>query len=102
MTEEEGGGKFTYFLAGLGIGTVIGILFAPRKGEETREMLQARFDESREYLDSKSRDIREEAEDLLEKGRKTVAKQKENIQSAVNAGKQAYRETMGRGEAAGS
>ena len=96
MAEEEGGGRFTYFLAGLGIGTLIGILFAPRKGEETREMLQSRFDESREYLDRKSHDIREEAEDLLEKGRKTVAKQKENIQSAVNAGKQAYREALGR------
>ena len=93
---DEGSGRFTYFLAGLGIGTVIGILFAPRAGEETREMLQAKFDDSREFLERKSRDVREEAEDLLEKGRKTVAKQKENVQSAVNAGKQAYREAMGR------
>ncbi len=95
---DESGSKFSYFLAGLGIGTVIGILFAPRAGEETREILQSRFDEGRDFLERTSRETRAQAEDLMDRGRKTVARQKENLQSAVEAGKQAYREATARGD----
>ena len=31
--------KGNYFLVGLGIGSLIGVLFAPKSGEETREYL---------------------------------------------------------------
>ncbi len=94
---DEGGGKFTYFLAGLGIGTLIGILFAPRSGEETRELITKRYDEGRDYMTKKGTEIREQADEIVDRGRKVVARQKENIQSAVEAGKQAYREASTRG-----
>ena len=97
---DEGGGKFAYFLAGLGIGSLIGILFAPRAGEETREMLSQRYDEGREQLNRKSREVREQAEDYVERGRRVVSRTKENLQSAVDAGKQAYRDASVRGDAA--
>ena len=99
---EEGGGKFTYFLAGLGIGTLIGILFAPRSGEETRQLWQTRAEEGREYMKRKGQEVREQAEEFVDRGRKVVARQKENIQAAVDAGKQAYREATARGEKAES
>jgi gas vesicle protein len=97
---DEGGGKFAYFLAGLGMGSLIGILFAPRAGEETREMLANRYDEGREQLTNKSREVREQAEDYVERGRRVVTRTKDNLQSAVDAGKQAYREASARGDAA--
>ena len=31
--------KGNYFLVGLGIGSLIGVLFAPKSGEETREYI---------------------------------------------------------------
>lgn len=96
-------GKFTYFLAGLGIGTLIGILFAPQSGEETREYISERATEGRDYVKRKSRELREQADDYVAKGKETVARQKENIQAAVEAGKQAYREASGgRGEPSGA
>jgi len=98
----EDNGKFTYFLAGLGIGAVLGILFAPRAGEETREYLTNKADEGREYVRRKSRELREQADDYIVKGKETVARQKENIQAAVDAGKQAYREASARSEPSGS
>ncbi len=97
---EEGGGKFTYFIAGLGIGTIIGILFAPRSGEETREFLQSKAGEGREYLKRKGAEVRVQAQEYLDKGRDALAKQKENVQSAVEAGKQAYREAVQEGREA--
>ncbi len=97
---DEGGGKFAYFLAGLGIGSLVGILFAPRAGEETREMLTQRYDEGRDQLTKRSREVREQAEDYIERGRRAVGRTKDNLQSAVDAGKQAYREASTRGDAA--
>lgn len=97
---DEGGGKFAYFLAGLGIGSVVGILFAPRAGEETREMLSSRYDEGRDYVTRRAREAREQAEDYVDRGRRAVSKQKDNLTSAVEAGKQAYREASARGDAA--
>ena len=93
---DEGGGKFTYFLAGMGIGAVIGILFAPRSGEETRNLLQSRAEEGRDYLTKRSQELREQADDLVDRGRKAVARQRENVTSAVDAGRQAYREASSR------
>jgi len=87
--------KITYFLAGLGVGTLIGILFAPRSGEETRDYLGQRAVEGREFVTRKSREVREQAGEYIEKGKETVARQKSNVQAAFEAGKQAYREATG-------
>jgi gas vesicle protein len=38
MTEKIDS-KVTYFLLGSGVGSLIGILFAPKSGEDTREYL---------------------------------------------------------------
>ena len=34
--------SFLWFLGGLGIGAVVGVLYAPRSGNETREALRSR------------------------------------------------------------
>lgn len=39
MSEGNGGSMVTAFLAGLGIGAVVALLFAPRSGQETRDLL---------------------------------------------------------------
>ena len=36
------GSKVSFFLVGLGIGALVGILFAPKSGEETREYLSSK------------------------------------------------------------
>lgn len=89
---DNGGTRFSYFLVGLGLGTVIGLLFAPRSGRETREMLTEKAEEGREFLKQRGRELREQVEELVERGKDTVARQKEQIAAAVDAGKQAYRE----------
>ncbi len=84
------GSKFTFFLVGLGIGALIGILYAPQSGEETRELLSKKADEGREYAQRKARELRERAEDLVEQGKQVVARQKESFAAAVDAGREAY------------
>src|SRR3954452_24251898 len=82
------------FFLGLGIGVGVGMLFAPKSGEETRDLLMSKADEGREYLRKQTTGLRESANDLMDKGRDIIGKQKENLNEAIDAGKQAYREKV--------
>jgi gas vesicle protein len=90
MTENNAGSKVSFFLVGLGIGALVGILFAPKSGEETREYLSQKADEGREYAQRKARELRERAEDLVERSKSAAVRQKENLSAAVDAGREAY------------
>lgn len=85
------GSKISFFLVGLGIGALVGILFAPKSGEETREYLTGKADEGREYAQRKARELRERAEDLIERSKEIMSRQKDAISSAVDAGKETYK-----------
>lgn len=103
MAEQNSG--ISYFVVGLGIGVAIGMLMAPRSGEETRQLLRARADEgkdflrtkadeSREFVRRRGTELRESATDLIDRSKEALARQKEQLTMAVEAGKQAYRETV--------
>jgi gas vesicle protein len=87
---DNAGSKISFFLVGLGIGALVGILFAPKSGEETREYLSQKADEGREYAQRKAQELRERAEDLVERSKSVAARQKESISAAVDAGREAY------------
>ncbi|MBI3896585.1 MAG: YtxH domain-containing protein [Acidobacteria bacterium] len=89
--DDSGGSKFVYFLVGLGFGALFGVLFAPRAGEETRKLITDKADEGRDYLFRKSRQVREQAAEYIDRSKEVVAKQREQIAAAIEAGKQAYR-----------
>ena len=91
MSDNNAGSKVSFFLAGLGIGALVGILFAPKSGEETREYLTSKADEGRDYAQRKARELRERAEDLIERSKEIMDRQKEGVAAAVEAGKDAYR-----------
>ena len=85
------GSRVSFFVVGLGIGAIIGILFAPKSGEETRDYLSAKADEGRDYAQQKARELRERAEDLLERSKEIMERQKDAVSSAVEAGKETYK-----------
>ena len=70
------------------------MLFAPKSGEETRDLLLNKADEGKEYLKKQTTVLRENASDLVDKGRDVVSRQKDNLNEAIEAGKQAYREKV--------
>jgi gas vesicle protein len=83
---------FVWFLAGLGLGALAGVLYAPRSGAETREVLRSRAEEGRDYVRSRAREAREQAEQWAGRGREAVNQQKEQFRAAYEAGRQAYHE----------
>lgn len=96
MDDSNGGAKFSFFLAGLGVGVVLALLFAPRSGEETRELIRGKADQGRDYVTGKSRELRHQAEEIVDKAKDLVAQQKEQLSAALEAGKQAYQEERGK------
>jgi gas vesicle protein len=90
---ERDGNSLLWFLAGLGLGALAGVLYAPRAGSETREALRSRADEGREFVRNRARQAREQASDWVDRGREVMNQQKEQFRSAYEAGRQAYHET---------
>lgn len=92
MSDESSGGGILWFLAGLGIGAALGVLYAPKAGKETRDDIARYAQEGTEQVKQRAKQYREQANQWVERGKDAVSQQKEQIRSAVEAGKQAYRE----------
>ena len=75
MTDERGngaGGVLVAFTLGALVGAVVALLFAPAKGEDTREILG------------------EKAREGAQKTREFLKHQRETLASAVERGREAY------------
>jgi gas vesicle protein len=88
---DNAGSKVSYFLVGLGIGALVGLLYAPKSGDETRDFLSKKADEGRDFAQKKARELRERAEDLVERSKEIMSRQKDALSSAVDAGKETYK-----------
>jgi gas vesicle protein len=107
MGENSGGGdKILFFVAGAGIGAVLALLFAPKSGRETRELLARtatdsrdfisnKYSEGRQIVDDKRRKLTDDFSSFLDKSKEAVQRQKEQLSAAFEAGKAAYREEKG-------
>src|SRR5215475_4157784 len=93
-----GGDKFLFFVVGAGIGAVLALLFAPKSGRETRELIARTANDSRDFLTNKMTEGRQVIDDFstfLDKSKEAVQRQKEQLSAAFEAGKAAYREEKG-------
>jgi gas vesicle protein len=107
MSENSGGGdKFLFFVAGAGIGAVLALLFAPKSGRETRELIArtatdsrdfvaSKVTEGRQLVDEKRRKLTDDFGSFVDKGKDAVQRQKEQLTAAFEAGKAAYHEEKG-------
>jgi gas vesicle protein len=94
---EKDSNSFVWFLAGLGIGAVVGVLYAPRSGDETRQVIRDKAEEGRDYMQAKAREARSQAAQWVDKGREVLNSQRDQFRSAYEAGRQAYHETTAEG-----
>ncbi len=110
MSDQSSG--FSWFLAGLGIGALVGVLYAPKSGRETREDLINTARDGQEYLRTRSREAatqvntyaqqgrermneyvdrgRAQWDDFVKQGRDFVQEKSNKVSAAVQAGKHAY------------
>ncbi len=83
-----------WFLAGLGLGALVGVLYAPKSGRETRDTIRQSATEGRDYLTNRGQEFRGQVDTWVKKGKDAVGRSKDQISSAVEAGRQAYRDAV--------
>ena len=88
--------SLSYFFLGLGLGVAVGMIFAPQAGAETRTLIRNRATEGGEAIRRKGSEIADGATGLLDKGKDVLGRQREQLNAAVEAGRSAYREAVGR------
>jgi gas vesicle protein len=77
---------------GLGIGVAAAFLFTPKSGQDSRQYLRSKADEGADYLKKQAQQVANTTADVLDRAAKAVRHQKENVEAAVDAGRNAYRE----------
>ena len=128
---DSGMSGLGWFLAGLGVGALVGVLYAPKAGTETRSDLaqqaadakekaaayaQQGVDKAGEYVEQgkqmagdyvdKGKEYYEKGRSqwtqYVEKGKSLVTDQQAAVQAAIDAGKDAYTAKAGSSEPAAS
>jgi gas vesicle protein len=114
--------RLTYLLIGAGIGATVALLFAPKSGRELRGDIADASKKSIDYTTEQARRLGEKAQDaygqaqqkavdlygqtaqkaheLIDAGKETVAAKREQLQAAIEAGKDAYAEEKDRARSA--
>ena len=100
MADETGNG-ILWFLAGLGLGAALGVLYAPKPGREIRDSILDAAEEGTDTVKDRAKQYRDQAQDFVSRGRDYVSQQKDQIRSAFEAGRQAYREATSNPEPEG-
>jgi gas vesicle protein len=77
--------KIGFFLAGVGIGAIVAVLYTPKSGKETRRLIALKTGEGKDYLQSRGKDLRRQAEDAVDRGKEFVSKQKDRLAEALKA-----------------
>ena len=90
---DRDGNSFLWFLAGLGVGAVVGVLYAPRSGDEMRDIIRSKAQEGGERARHHARRAREQANDWMDRGKDVLNQQGDRFRTAYEAGRQAYQET---------
>jgi gas vesicle protein len=70
--DEEGSNRVAWFITGVLIGATVAILYAPKSGQATRQLLADKTKKSRDTVSDKTKDIAEASRDMFERGRKVV------------------------------
>ena len=79
-----------YFLAGLAIGSLISMFFAPKSGEGTREYLSKKVKEGSKRARKKAREFRGRAEGLVDSGKELINETKEQIAAKLEEAGEDY------------
>ena len=75
------GMALTFLFVGLGVGTAVALLFAPKSGKQTRRTLRRKFEDARDVLE----DWSDQAGDVIGKGTEWANVAKEKVAPIANA-----------------
>jgi gas vesicle protein len=86
--------EFAYFGIGAALGAAAAVLLAPKSGLETRKLLRTKAEDGTDYLASRAAEARDTASQAINRGKKAIKQNADNLSAAVDAGVQTYREAV--------
>lgn len=89
---ENNSSNIGWFIAGLGLGVAGAVLYAPKSGLATRKVILNHLVDGKEYLTDLGQDASIQVNKMVNRGKDAFDRQKEQIVSAVDAGRQAVHE----------
>lgn len=89
MAEQETTG-LGWFIAGLGLGALLGVLFAPKAGKELRDGLITSAKDSKEYVASRSREARDQINSVVDRGREQINEFAERGREVADKGRERW------------
>ena len=72
QTQQDGSNTISWFLTGAIVGATAAMLFAPKSGKETRQLITEKTQAGREAVAETGQDIADASKDMFERGRKLV------------------------------
>jgi gas vesicle protein len=88
--------KLLYLLAGTGVGAMIGMLLAPKSGQDLRSTISSKVEEGRRLVEEKSPLIGESVRRAVERGKNVASIGKQRMNESIEAGKTEYDRLKGR------
>lgn len=93
MSNNEDRNVLLNFLAGMGLGALVGaataLVLAPKSGKETRDDIRTAAEDLRTRADKVIHDLSESSEDLVKKSKEILEGTRSRMQQAIDAGRQA-------------
>ena len=69
---EDGANRVAWFLTGAIIGATVAMLYAPKSGKETRQIIADKTQQSKEALSGAGKEVADASREMFERGRKLV------------------------------
>ncbi len=95
MAQDNDHGILAFILGGL-IGAGITLLLAPWSGKETREKIRETSEEVKGKAENYYAQTIEKLSKAVEKGKEILDRERFNLKSAIEAGKEAYQKRKGK------
>lgn len=79
-----------WFIAGLGVGSLLGVLFAPKAGREMRESLASGARDSKDFMAKQSKQAREQLNAVVDRSRDQVKDYAERGKEVADKGRERW------------
>ena len=98
MAEDNKINGLAWFVAGLGVGALVGILYAPKAGARRGKTWSNGAREGTEYLRDRTRQAAEQVSELVEKSKEQVSEYVDRGREVVDRGRAQWEEFVERGK----
>jgi gas vesicle protein len=72
MAEDNDSGKLTWFLMGAALGAACALLYAPKTGRDTRNLITQKAQQASDAVSGTGRDLYDRGKDVYDRGRQVV------------------------------